>query len=90
MFEDATFESQGRIHTRSSNWMLATLLFNGSILLTLILIPLLHPDSLPNELRKIVIPEGKYSLSIGGGQPDTGVPTASSNFTIAGTEKLPE
>ncbi|MGA2252125.1 TonB family protein [Terracidiphilus sp.] len=55
MFEDATFESQNRIHTRSSNWMLATLLFNGSILLTLILIPLLHPDSLPNELRKIVI-----------------------------------
>ncbi len=55
MFEDATFESQGRIHTRSSNWMLATLLFNGSILLTLILIPLLHPDSLPNELRKIII-----------------------------------
>ncbi|WP_058187925.1 energy transducer TonB [Terracidiphilus gabretensis] len=55
MFEDATFESQGRIHTGSRNWMLATLLFNGSILLTLILIPLLHPDSLPNELRKIVI-----------------------------------
>jgi len=55
MFEDATFESQGRIHTRSSNWMFATVLFNGSILLTLILIPLLHPDSLPNELRKIII-----------------------------------
>ncbi len=55
MFEDATFESQGRIHTRSSNWMLATLLFNGSILLTLILIPLLHPDSLPYELKKIII-----------------------------------
>jgi protein TonB len=55
MFESATFESQGTIHTRSSNWMLATLLFNGSILLTLVLIPLLHPDSLPNELRKIII-----------------------------------
>jgi protein TonB len=55
MFEDATFESQGTIHTRSRNWMLATLLFNGSILLTLILIPLLHPASLPNELRKIII-----------------------------------
>jgi protein TonB len=55
MFEDATFESQGRLHTRSKNWMLATLLFNGSILLTLVLIPLLHPDSLPNELRKIII-----------------------------------
>src|ERR1700742_4987580 len=55
MFEDATFESQGRIHTRSSNWMLATLLFNGTILLTLLLIPLLHPASLPNELRKTII-----------------------------------
>ena len=55
MFEDSTFESQGTIHTHSRNWMLATLLFNGSILLTLILIPLLHPNALPNELRKILL-----------------------------------
>lgn len=55
MFEDSTFESQGTIHTHSRNWMLATLLFNGSILLTLILIPLLHPDSLPNQWRSIHI-----------------------------------
>lgn len=55
MFEDATFESQGRIHTRSSNWMLATLLTNSAILLTLILIPLLYPDALPRELRNTLI-----------------------------------
>jgi periplasmic protein TonB len=55
MFEDSTFESQGTIHTHSRNWMLATLLLNGSILLTLILIPLLHPSSLPNALRKVLI-----------------------------------
>ena len=55
MFEDSTFESQGTIHTHSRNWMLATLLLNGSILLTLILIPLLHPSSMPNELRRILI-----------------------------------
>jgi periplasmic protein TonB len=55
MFEDSTFESQGTIHTHSRNWMLATLLLNGSILLTLILIPLLHPSSMPNELRRVLI-----------------------------------
>ena len=51
MFEDSTFESQGRIHTRSSNWMLATLLFNGTILLTFILMPLIYPSTLPNQWR---------------------------------------
>ena len=55
MFEDSTFESQGRIHTRSSNWMFATLLFNGSILLTLILMPLIYPNSLPLQWRSIPI-----------------------------------
>jgi periplasmic protein TonB len=55
MFEDSTFESQGRIHTRSSNWMLATLLFNGTILLTLILMPLIYPSTLPNQWRNILI-----------------------------------
>jgi beta-glucosidase len=55
-----------------------------------------HFDLKPRDLSmvtdagEIVIPEGKYSLSIGGGQPDTGAPTASGNFTVTGTEKLPE
>lgn len=47
MFEDSTFESTGRIRTRSRRWMIAALALNGSILLALILIPLIHPEGLP-------------------------------------------
>jgi protein TonB len=47
MFEDSTFESTGRIHTRSRGWMIAACAFNGSILLALILIPLIYPEALP-------------------------------------------
>lgn len=47
MFESATFESSGRIHTSSRNWMVATSGLNGSILLALVLIPLLYPHALP-------------------------------------------
>jgi protein TonB len=47
MFEDSTFESTGRIRTRSRGWMIAAFAFNGSILLALILIPLIYPEALP-------------------------------------------
>ncbi|MGD0547763.1 MAG: energy transducer TonB, partial [Terracidiphilus sp.] len=47
MFEDSTFESMGKIHTRSRRWMIAVFLFNTSILLAMILIPLLRPEALP-------------------------------------------
>ncbi|HEY1803225.1 MAG TPA: TonB family protein [Terracidiphilus sp.] len=47
MFEDSTFETMGRIHTRSRGWMMATLTFNSSILLALVIIPILHPRMLP-------------------------------------------
>jgi len=50
MFEDSTFESSGRIRTRSRGWMIAAFIFNGSILLALILIPLLYPQALPHQL----------------------------------------
>ena len=40
MFEDSTFESNGRIRTRSRGWMFAAFAFNGSVLLALVLIPL--------------------------------------------------
>ena len=49
MFEDSTFESTGSIHTGSKGWMLATFTLNGSMLLALILIPLLHPAALPRQ-----------------------------------------
>jgi periplasmic protein TonB len=51
MFEDATFESMGTIHTRSRNWMLATFGLNASILVSLIAIPLLHPSMLPRMMH---------------------------------------
>ncbi len=47
MFEDSTFESTGRIRTRSRGWMIAACAFNGSILLALVLIPLIYPEALP-------------------------------------------
>ncbi len=50
MFEDSTFESTGRIKTRSRRWMIATLAFNGAILATLVLIPLIYPGALPSHM----------------------------------------
>ena len=47
MFEDSTFETMGRIQTRSRGWMMATLAFNSSILLALVIIPIIHPEMLP-------------------------------------------
>ncbi|MGD0858146.1 MAG: TonB family protein [Terracidiphilus sp.] len=55
MFEDSTFESAGRIHTRSRRWMIAAFTFNSSILLALILIPLLHPEALPRPFVAILM-----------------------------------
>ena len=55
MFEDSTFESTGRIRTRSRGWMLATLLLNSSILLVLILIPLVYPEALPHQVLSLLL-----------------------------------
>ena len=55
MFEDSTFESTGRIHTRSRRWMIATLALNGSILLALILIPLIYPEALPRQVLTFLL-----------------------------------
>jgi protein TonB len=49
MFEDSTFESTGSIRTHSRAWMIATLAFNGFILLALVLIPLIYPEALPRQ-----------------------------------------
>ncbi|MGB7264993.1 MAG: TonB family protein [Terracidiphilus sp.] len=55
MFEDSTFESTSRIHTRSRGWMIATFAFNSSILLALILIPLIYPEALPQIASAILM-----------------------------------
>jgi protein TonB len=55
MFEDATFESTGRIRTRSRRWMIATFVLNGSVLTALILIPLIYPEALPQRFMSILL-----------------------------------
>jgi len=55
MFEDATFESMGTIHTRSRNWMLATFGLNGSIIAILIAIPFIYPSVLPQMMSTITL-----------------------------------
>ena len=55
MFEDSTFESAGRIHTRSRRWMIAALALNSSILLALIVIPLIDPEALPRHMIPILM-----------------------------------
>ena len=47
MFEDSTFESTGRIRTRSRGWMVATFTLNSAILAALALFPILYPEALP-------------------------------------------
>jgi len=56
MFEDSTFESTGRIHTRSRRWMIAVFLGNTSVLLALILIPLIYPEALPRQFTTLPQP----------------------------------
>ncbi len=59
MFEDSTFESTGRIKTRSRRWMFAALTLNGSILVALVLVPLIYPNALPSHMMPalLVAPE---------------------------------
>jgi len=46
--------------------------------------------SMVTETGDIVVAQGKYTISIGAGQPDTGVPSASGSFEIQGQLTLPE
>lgn len=55
MFEDSTFDSTKRIHTRSRRWMIATFAFNAAILLALILIPLFNPEALSGKAITILM-----------------------------------
>ncbi|AJP72661.1 glycoside hydrolase family 3 C-terminal domain-containing protein [Sphingomonas hengshuiensis] len=46
-------------------------------------------SSVTAEGKRIVAP-GKYTLTIGGGQPDTGAPVTRASFTVKGSQALPE
>jgi beta-glucosidase len=43
-----------------------------------------------SEAGEPMIAEGQYSLSVGGGQPNTAAPSISGTFSVKGTKKLPE
>ena len=46
--------------------------------------------SMVTDLGDIIVAQGKYTVSIGSGQPGTGVPSVSGNFEIKGQIMLPE
>ena len=46
--------------------------------------------SMVTEAGEPIIAEGKYSVSIGGGQPNTGAPAVVGTFKVKGTKTLPE
>jgi beta-glucosidase len=46
--------------------------------------------SMVTDAGDSIIAEGPYTITIGGGQPDTGAPVVSGKFTIKGQIMLPE
>ncbi len=46
--------------------------------------------SMVTEAGDILVAQGQYTLSIGGGQPGTGAPGADANFEVKGQLQLPE
>ena len=46
--------------------------------------------SMVTEAGEPIIAAGKYSVSVGGGQPDTGAPNVTGSFDMNGTVTLPE
>ena len=46
--------------------------------------------SMVSEAGEPIIAEGQYSISIGGGQPDTAVPILAGTFQVKGSKTLPE
>jgi beta-glucosidase len=43
-----------------------------------------------SEAGELMIADGQYSLSVGGGQPNTAAPSIGGTFSVKGTKKLPE
>lgn len=46
--------------------------------------------SMVTEAGDVIIAEGQYAVSVGGGQPNTGAPARAGKFQVKGTKKLPE
>jgi beta-glucosidase len=46
--------------------------------------------SMVTESGVPIVAQGEYSVSVGGGQPNTGAPSVAGTFQVKGTKKLPE
>ncbi len=46
--------------------------------------------SMVSEQGEPIVAEGKYAVSVGGGQPATGAPSVDGTFEVKGTKTLPE
>src|SRR5579871_5316461 len=46
--------------------------------------------SMVSDVGDVIVAQGKYTISIGGGQPDTGAPAVKGNFEVNGQVMLPE
>lgn len=46
--------------------------------------------SMVTDMGDIIVAQGKYTVSIGGGQPGNGTPSANGNFEVSGQVMLPE
>lgn len=46
--------------------------------------------SMVTDTGDIIVPQGKYAISVGGGQPNTGAPSKSGNFEVKGDVILPQ
>ena len=46
--------------------------------------------SMVTEAGVPIVAEGAYTVSVGGGQPNTGAPVVTGSFNVMGTKKLPE
>jgi len=92
MFEDSTFETMGRIHTRSRGWMMATFAFNSSVLLALVIIPIIHPEMLPQLTSPILMqvpPPVQEPRPMVQAQHAPATPTATSSSPIQAPRLIP-
>ena len=46
--------------------------------------------SMVTDIGQLIEAEGAYTVSVGGGQPDTGAPVATGTFNVKGTVAIPE
>ena len=46
--------------------------------------------SMVTDAGDIIVAQGRYTVAVGGGQPGTGVPSVSANFTVNGPIMLPK